>query len=96
MDDFKVIIDSLGNYTLGALMSADVELVRVWSDEVDRSAHMEICLRDDDWDSRAKAIKAMAEVREIFIDDLALDYVFGASCAGSGQTADSRSAVFAA
>lgn len=96
MDDFKVLIDSLGNYTLSALGPADVHTVRVWPDEIDRSARIELCLVKDDWDARATAIKVMSEVREIFIEELAIEYAFGGTEAHQDASTTSRSAVFAA
>lgn len=96
VDSLTVLIDSLGNYALSALAAADVHTIRIWPDEIDHTARIEICLVEDNWESRARAIKAMAEVREIFIDELAIEYAFGGSGADQSSSTRSRSAVFAA
>lgn len=95
-DSFQVIIDSLGHYSLGALLAADIEEIRIWPDEVDRAARMELCLRDDNWDARAAAIRAMTEVREVFLEELSIEYSFGPSGDTARRDAAERTRVFAA
>lgn len=95
-DDFRVIIDSLGNYSLAMLDPAGVEKIRIWPDADDRTARMEICLREDHWDARSRAIQELAEIREMFLEDLSIDYSFGPSGEGARCDAQDRTAVYAA
>ena len=94
MESVKVIIDSLGNYSVSMLDG--VREIRIFVDEDDRTAHMEICLDHDTWARRERVIDQMVEVREMFIDDVAISYAFGASEARELAEAEgARSLVYA-
>jgi hypothetical protein len=56
----------------------DVELqaLRVTGDSVSESCHVEIVLCKDTWEEQARAIDHMVEIRQMFIDDVALSYEF--------------------
>lgn len=75
-EDFQVIIDSLGNASLSFLSSSGVRLVRIYSDPDDQTAEVEICLAEDTWEKRNRAIHGMVELREMFMEDLSLEYRF--------------------
>ena len=75
-DDWDVVIESLGTSCLGYLGSADVRGVRIWLQPLEGSAHIEIALGDDSVENRSRAVEAMVDVRELFIDDLSFDYRF--------------------
>ena len=92
-ESFKVIIDTLGHWSID--MVPGVEEIRIWSNELDHTADMTICLRDDSWAAREKAIAAMLEVRDNFIDDLSLVYSFGPAEDCVRDSSSERSAVFA-
>lgn len=74
MEPFRVVVDALGNYALSFI--PDVHLVRVYSDEVDRTAHLEICLHDESWERQSAAIDAMIEIRAMYMDELSISYEF--------------------
>ena len=74
-ETFKVIVDSLGHSALTYI--PDVHLVRVYSDEVNRTAHLEICLHAETPDAIESAIDGVRELRGLFMDDLSLSYSFG-------------------
>jgi len=74
-NEAKALIDSLGNTTLGLLGEA-VELVRVSHDEYLGTATVAIVLRVDDWENRIAALRACESVREMFSDELVLDFRF--------------------
>ncbi|MGE9361830.1 hypothetical protein [Isoptericola nanjingensis] len=77
MDDFQVARDSLGNWSVANLPG--VVEVRIYADEKDRSAHMEICLEQDTWQARDAVIDEMVEIEAMFFDDFAITYSFGES-----------------
>lgn len=74
-NESKVLIDSLGNSTIGLLGDA-VELVRVRHDEYLGTATVAIVLRLDTWENRITALRACESVSEMFSDELVIDFVF--------------------
>lgn len=94
MESFKVVIDALGNYALSFI--PDVHLVRIYSDEQDRTAHLEICLHDESWDRRTAAIDAMIEIRTMYLDELSISYEFDSETEDElSESARGSSQVFA-
>lgn len=93
-ETFKVIVDSLGHSALTYI--PDVHLVRIYSDELNRTAHLEICLHAETRESLEEAIAGVIELRLLFIDDLSLSYSFGTETdAELSDRARERSLVFA-
>ena len=86
MDEFKAAVDSLGNWSVSNIPG--VREIRIFSDRVDNTAHMEICLQSDSWSAREHAIDAMVDIREMFFDDFSISYTFGK--AGEGLTPSER------
>lgn len=74
-NEAKALIDSLGNSTLGLLGDA-VELVRVSHDQYLGTAKVAIVLRLDNWENRISALRACESIREMFLDELVIDFVF--------------------
>ncbi len=87
MDEFKATVDSLGTWSLDNIPEAHV--IRILADRVDNTARMEICLRQDSWAARERAIDAMVEIREMFLDDFSITYTFG-NAGESGLTPRER------
>ena len=95
METFDVVIRSLGESSI--VYIPGVHLVRIFADETDRTAHMEICLHDSSWAGREAAIDSLVDLRGMFIDDLSLSYTFSTETDSElSDAARSRSAVFAA
>lgn len=74
-NEARALIDSLGNSTLGLLGDA-VELVRVTHDEYLGTATVAVVLRLDNWENRISALRCCESVREMFSDELVIDFVF--------------------
>lgn len=72
---FRILMDSLGNAAVGVLGDA-VEAVRVWPDEYLGTARVGIILRNDNWDTRLDALQRVDHLREMFIDELVLEFAF--------------------
>ena len=77
LDEFRAAIDSLGNWSVSNIPG--VREIRLFWDEPDGVAHMEICLANDSGAAREQAIDALIEIREMFIDDFSISYAFGAT-----------------
>ena len=84
-----MVIESLGNASLSFLASAGVHSIRNSNVPADATAHMEICLIEDTWEKRARAIHSMVELREMFMDDVSLEYHF-VTPEECGATADTE------
>lgn len=82
-EEFRVVIDSLGNASLSFLSSSGVRWIRIFSDEDAQTASMDICLTEDTWEKRTRAIHGMVVLREMFMEDLSIDYRFVAC--GDGE-----------
>jgi hypothetical protein len=84
-EDFRVLIDSLGNATLGMLSSAGLTSVRIFPEEAAGTAHLILELKQDGWVQRRAALERLAEVRSMFIDDIVFDYSFCETGEGSAE-----------
>jgi len=73
-EPFEVIIDALGSYAVSFI--PDVHLVRIYSDDQDRTAHLEICLHDGSWERQSAAIDSMVEIRAMYLNELSISYEF--------------------
>lgn len=76
-DEFQVLIDSLGNTSVGYLGNV-AESVRITWNPTVSTALLNVHLREDGWAARQEAMDRLAPVREMFMDELALDFVFEA------------------
>ncbi len=77
MNEFESLIVSIGDHTFNAIKShPGLHRVLVEGDSVTQDVHVEICLTDANWDLEVKLIARMTEVRELFVDDVALSYEF--------------------
>jgi hypothetical protein len=98
LGEFDALIESLGQLTIEYLKSLNVGgRVRIFHDEHSGSAHLEICLDDQSWATQSAAIDKMIEIRSIFLDEIAIDYVFvdDDSCGTSAEPTETRSFVMA-
>ncbi|WP_432571193.1 hypothetical protein [Kineococcus sp. SYSU DK005] len=77
MDEFESLIHSIGENTVRVVKrQSGVTRVLVEGDEVTHDVRIELCLVEDDWDLQVRLIESMAEIRELYIDEVALDYDF--------------------
>ena len=74
-NEFRILMDSLGTAALGVL-GESLEAVRIWPDEYLGTARVAIILRDDNWDARLDALTRADNLREMFLDELVLDFAF--------------------
>ncbi len=92
MDSDQALVNSLGEYTVTAIGRSHLRTLTATYDHVNGLAHIEICLSDDSWDARAHAIDKMLEVREMFLDEVSIDYAFSSPgmCAVETEVADAE------
>lgn len=76
MSDFKVLIQSLAEHVGDYIGLDHVQAASIFADEIDGTAHIEIQLRDNSWPEQSRAIDKMLELRTMFLDELAIDYIF--------------------
>lgn len=76
VNEFEATIRSLGENVVSYIGRDNLEAVTIWSDEVSATADISIVLLNQAWDAEARAIDKMIEIREMFLDDLAIDYRF--------------------
>ena len=91
VNEFEATIHSLGEHVLTYLGRDHVQAVTIWGDGLSGTADISIVMVDASWATEERAIEKMVEVREMFIDDVAIDYRFdlegSASRAGSTKAA---------
>jgi hypothetical protein len=72
-DDFETLIDSLGDMALDLLGSENLVEVRITADEVLRTAEVVACMDHEPGDDEyRRLLQKLVEVREFYLDDLAL------------------------
>lgn len=76
MDEFEALVHSLGENTVDYLGKDRLRHLAITADPVTGTAHVEICLQDDSWASRERAIETMVDIRRLFLDDIAIEYAF--------------------
>lgn len=77
MTPFQALLRSLLENSVDYIRrDVDLHALRVSGDELTQSAHIEICLAKDTWGEQQRAIDHMIEIREMFIEDVSIDYVF--------------------
>lgn len=77
MNEFQATARSLLEHCVDYIRrDVDLERLRVTSDALSESAHVQIALAKDTWDEQARAIDHMIEIRLMFMDDVALSYEF--------------------
>jgi hypothetical protein len=75
-EDFAVLVDSLGHMAVGWLGPVGARYVLVSTDEAVRTANVIIGLQSDDWEHREAAASRIADLRGMFLDELALTFSF--------------------
>ena len=83
VNEFEAVIHSMGEHVVSYLGRDNVRAVTIWGDELSGSADISIVLAEDSWAAEERAIDRMVEVREMFLDDIAIDYRFDAEGSGS-------------
>lgn len=74
--EFAVLIRSFLEYLVDAVGKDRLESVVVIGDDVEESAEVRICLTDKSFDSELRAIEHLADVRDVFMDELSFGYSF--------------------
>lgn len=94
MDEFGALITSLGEHLVVTVGKENLQRVDIFGDESDGSAHIEIVLVDDAWDRMSGAIDKMIEIREMFLDELSIDYRFADQDSETAASANARRSNF--
>ncbi|MGB3258431.1 MAG: hypothetical protein WBA72_10645 [Ornithinimicrobium sp.] len=76
MCDFEATINSLGEHLSDYIGREDLRQLTVLGREDTGEAEVTVCLRDDTWAAQERAIDKIIAVRELFMDEVALDYHF--------------------
>lgn len=76
VNEFDAVIHSLGEHVVSYIGRDNLEAVRIWGDETSGTADISIVLKSQTWDAQERAIDKLVEVREVFLDDIAIDYRF--------------------
>ncbi len=76
VDDFQALISSLGESTVTYIGRDHLRSLDILGDEMDGTAFLQICLAEDTWDAQTRAVDKMLEIREIFLDELSVEYRF--------------------
>lgn len=76
MDAFPALVQSLGEHAVAYIGKERLLALNVFGDPTDMSAEVEIYLRDNSWDEQTRAIDLMIELREMYLDELAISYRF--------------------
>ncbi len=75
-DDFRVLIESLGETAVGYLKPLGLRSLTIEGDEAAGTARLAVCLSGDTWRLRGEALEKLVEIRLMFIDELALEFTF--------------------
>jgi hypothetical protein len=95
VNEFEALMSSLGEHVVGYIGQEHLARLFIYGDEVDLSASIEIFLEDESWASRTRAIDKMVEIREMFIDEISIDYRFVHEDSETIEAAHARRADFA-
>lgn len=76
MDEFGALVHSLGEHAVSYIRRENLKQLEIMADPMAGAAHIEICLSDDNWAAQSAAIDKMIELREMFLDEISIDYVF--------------------
>lgn len=76
MDDFQALISSLGESTVTYVGKDKLATLTVFGDPADMTAAIELGLLENSWELQEHAIDKMLEIREMFMDDVAISYRF--------------------
>lgn len=87
MDDSEALVHSLGEHCVDYIGKHNLRQLTATFDHMNGVAHVEICLANDSWSARESAIDKMIEVRQMFLDEVSVDYAFS----GEGACIDVES-----
>ena len=90
MNEFEALIHSLGEHLVITLGRDNLRRLDVFGDATDEAAYVEIVLADQSWASMSDAVDKMIEVREMFIDEISLDYRFASEDSETRASAQAR------
>lgn len=76
VDDFQALISSFGETTVTYIGKSRLHSLHINGDEAEGSAFVQICLADNSWGSQMAVIDTMISIREMFLDELAIEYRF--------------------
>ncbi len=76
MREFDALVHSLGEHSVQYLKpSNNLSQLYVFGDELTGTAHIEVVLSDSTWEQHAAVIDRMIEIREMFLNDISIDYI---------------------
>lgn len=95
MEAFPALVQSFGELCLTYIGKENLSRLYVYADEGNGSIYVEIFLADNTWDEQARTIDKMIELREMFLDELAVDYRFVIEDSSTVEAATARGPVMA-
>lgn len=66
----------------------------VFGDETDGAAHIEIGLVQNDWSNQSAAIDKMLEIREMFLNEMSINYRFIDEDSDTAESAHARRTMY--
>lgn len=92
MDDFRVLVQSVGEQIVDGIGRDRLERVAVVGDDRISTAEVEITLSDNSWDEQQRAIDKMIDVRGMFLGEVSISYCFldGVTSSDDRSVVDAR------
>lgn len=90
MNEFEALVHSLGEHLVITLGKPNLRRIDVFADPTDGTAHIEIVLAQQTWECMSTVVDKMIEIREMFFDDIAIDYRFVTEDSETGASAEAR------
>lgn len=76
MSEFEATVHSLGEHLADYIGRDHLRQLTVLGREDTGEAEVAVCLRDDTWGAQERAIDQILAVREMFMDEVAMEYHF--------------------
>lgn len=76
VDDFQVLVTSLGETAVAYIGRDQLTSLFVFGDPVDMAVDVEIGLQSRDWASMQHVTEKMLEIQEMFLNEVAVAYRF--------------------
>lgn len=95
MDEFGALVHSLGEHIVDYIGKDHLSRLYIYGDESDASAFVEIFLENDTWEEQTRAVDKMIELRQMFLDDVSIDYRFLDADTDAEEAANARRVDFA-
>jgi hypothetical protein len=94
MDAFTALVHSLGEHAVTYIGKQNLRRLDIFGDERDGTAFMEVFLQENTWEQQTAAIDKINELRDIFFDELSIDFRFMSEDSSTAEAAHARQPSF--